>query len=571
MVAIGKQAFVILGALAAAAAAGGQSRPTTMPATAAAPSVRPASVATRPARPARALAGRKQTPLVRLFATCQESVVTVVATRKHTEPATAGVPASRQAEQGAGGAATRPAAVAAGTTRPTPPPTTPPAPAVSKPSVTVVQVERGTGFIIHPDGYLLTSSHELRHGGTIQAELADRTTVPARLIARDDLLDVSLLKIDAGRKLRPLKLGRSADLMVGQDVAVLGNPFSFGISLGAGIVTGLDRSSRTDFTLLSGAIQTDAGINPGISGGPLLDMDGAVVGIATSQRRDADGIGFAVAIDDIRAAFAELVGAEMRQGFVLGLTVDMAAERAKVSAVLPGGPAAAAGVRAGDEVLAVGSAPVADGVEFHLALIGRSAGEKLALTLQRDGQVIPPVTVTLGRRPFAPALPAEAAAGLAGGLQCEHYHGHWQRLPDLARLKGATRTIVPDFTLGTHRGGEGFALEFTGLVRVPADGAYTFYADSDDGSRLYVDDQLVADNDGLHAAREKHGLLRLQAGYHPIRLTYFNAVGEEELRISYEGPGLTKQPIPPAALFHKPPAPPTTSTGPATAAEGGGK
>ncbi len=417
----------------------------------------------------------------------------------------------------------------------------------------VTHTERGSGFVIHPDGYILTVCHGLAKGGRPEIRLHDGRKHRARVIARDVGLDVALLKIDAGRPLKPLKLGHSGDLMVGERAFVLGNPFGFGMTLGAGLVTGLNRSTKTNFAHLTGMIQTDAGINPGMSGGPLVNVFGEAIGVATSRKDEADGIGLATAIDSVRAALPDMIAAEGRYGFVLGLKVD-ANDAAAVSEVVPGSPAAAAGARAGDVVVGVGDARIAGGVDFHLALVGLKGGQKLPLKLRRGGKVIE-AAVTLGKvRPLDPAK----VARLAAGIRYKAYRGRWRRLPDFRRLKPVASGTMPTFGLGEHQGMDNFALAFSGYVKVPADGVYAFYLVSDDGSRLHIGEKLVVDHDGLHGAVEKRGFVSLKAGEHAIRAACFEAGGDEALKVFYEGPGIGKREIPADVLFHKKPPAPST-------------
>jgi hypothetical protein len=325
------------------------------------------------------------------------------------------------------------------------------------------------------------------------------------------------------------------------------------------VVTGLNRGTKTDFTLLKGAIQTNAGINPGASGGPLLNALGEVIGLCVSQKRDGDGIGFAVAADEIRAGFGEMISAEQRFGFVLGLEVAEVGPggAVRVARVVEKTPAAAAGLRQGDEVLAVGGFTIRDIIDFHLALVDRRPGQSLSLKLRRDGRDLD-VAITLGRMPLRPA---ERVEGPAPGLDFAAYRGRWDRLPDFSTLRPAAGGTTREFGLGDWAGRDGFALEFRGYLKAPADGLYLLYLESDDGSRLWVGDQLVVDHDGLHEAGEKRGMVRLRAGLHPIRAAFFDAAGEEAFAVRWEGPGIRKQPTSAAALFR---AAPAAASAPAT-------
>jgi alpha-L-fucosidase len=147
--------------------------------------------------------------------------------------------------------------------------------------------------------------------------------------------------------------------------------------------------------------------------------------------------------------------------------------------------------------------------------------------------------------------PAVAVAQGKPGLAVAYYGGAWSDLPDFATLKPKSRTIQQAIDLSAHPGEERFGLEFGGWVQVPRDGVYAFFIESDDGSRLWIGETLVVDNDGSHGMAEKRGLIALAAGRHPIRVAYFNGTGDSGLKVSFEGPGLAKQVIPASALAHK--------------------
>jgi hypothetical protein len=135
------------------------------------------------------------------------------------------------------------------------------------------------------------------------------------------------------------------------------------------------------------------------------------------------------------------------------------------------------------------------------------------------------------------------------GLAYAYYEGSWRRLPDFAELERVATGVVPRINLSERKRDSHFALRFMGYVEVPTNGTYTFYVNSDDGSRLWIGSDLVVDHDGLHAASEKSGQVILKAGKHPLTVEYFQAGGAQRLEVSYEGPGLAKQPIPPSALW----------------------
>ncbi|MBM4035384.1 MAG: trypsin-like serine protease [Planctomycetes bacterium] len=406
----------------------------------------------------------------------------------------------------------------------------------------------GSGCIIHPAGYVLTNSHMLRFEGRRDAALADGKRCPARVLAEDPANDLALMKIDAGRPLKPLKLGESRKVMMGEPAITIGNPFGISFTVASGIVSGTGRATNTDYAMLTDMIQTDASINPGTSGGPLLNILGEMIGLCTSSKEEAENIGFAIPVDKVRAAFPELVAPEGRYGFVLGLKVAPDGP-ARVTEVAKGSPAEAAGIRTGDVVAAVGKEPVSGVIDYSLALIERRGGEILPISLLRKGRRLT-ATVTLGE---VKRRPADKVAGLLPGVNFQHFRGNWKALPDFDKLKPEASGVSPTFALGAYAGKENFALRFTGYIEAPKDGVYLFSTRSDDGSRLHVGDQLVVDNDGLHATAEKRGFIPLQAGKHPISVTFFQGPGDPELKVFYEGPGLLRKEIPASALFHTPP------------------
>ncbi len=143
----------------------------------------------------------------------------------------------------------------------------------------------------------------------------------------------------------------------------------------------------------------------------------------------------------------------------------------------------------------------------------------------------------------------ENPTGTVAGLNYSYYEGSWNSLPNFSGLAPLKTGTVTNFSLAPRNRNDQFAFRFTGYVQVPADGLYTFYTSSDDGSKLYIGNTLVVNNDGLHAARERAGTIRLRAGKHALTMTYFENSGSEALGVSYAGPGIAKRAIPATALF----------------------
>jgi hypothetical protein len=150
----------------------------------------------------------------------------------------------------------------------------------------------------------------------------------------------------------------------------------------------------------------------------------------------------------------------------------------------------------------------------------------------------------------SPRAPEKAGAGQPG-IRYAYFEGDWDALPNFRVLPKTREGVVPGFQLSPRLRPERIGFEFAGYFRVPADDVYAFYTESDDGSRLYIGDTLVVDNDGLHGSLEKQGTIALAAGLHPIRVLYFNKTGGMGLNVNYASGRIKKQPVPEALLFHR--------------------
>ena len=147
--------------------------------------------------------------------------------------------------------------------------------------------------------------------------------------------------------------------------------------------------------------------------------------------------------------------------------------------------------------------------------------------------------------------PAEQDFVVKPGILVNYYEGEWDKVSDFSKLKPVNDGACSVLDLSSKKRKEYYGFEFAGYIKVPKDGVYAFFVESDDGSKMNIGDVLVVDNDGLHGMTEKRGLIALASGLHPIRVCYFNKTGGEGLTVSYQGPGIAKQPLPEAALFHK--------------------
>jgi S1-C subfamily serine protease len=273
----------------------------------------------------------------------------------------------------------------------------------------------GSGFIIDPRGYILTNFHVIEGAQSIEVVLGDRSRYPAKFIGADQRNDVALIKIDPkGKKLVALTLGDSAALQVGQKVLAIGNPFGFQSTLTTGVVGALGRTVQTSqTTFIDEAIQTDAAINRGNSGGPLINSRGEVIGINSAIYTPSGttaGIGFAIPINTAKGIAHDLMtDGRVHRAFLGVGTLEVSGYLAEaldlpvqegllVETVSKGSPAAAGGLRGGDRIAQAGMQRIYIGGDVIVAIEGQKVSSQLDMNVvlnhKRPGDT---VTVTIYR------------------------------------------------------------------------------------------------------------------------------------------------------------------------------
>jgi serine protease Do len=250
----------------------------------------------------------------------------------------------------------------------------------------------GTGIIFDSRGYILTNSHVVENVEVIQVTLADRRGFVAQPVACDAGSDLAIIKIDADESLPAVDPGVSSDLMPGETVIAVGNAFGYEHTVTSGIISALHREVQVSVSQkYHDLIQTDASINPGNSGGPLLNIDGQMIGINVAVRVGAQGIGFAIPVDEALEIAAGMMTVERIEGLRHGVTGETRAvgdeRQFVVRGVRDGSPAATAGLEPGDVVSAVAQTPVYRRLDFELALLGQPAGRPIELRVARESQL----------------------------------------------------------------------------------------------------------------------------------------------------------------------------------------
>ena len=285
--------------------------------------------------------------------------------------------------------------------------------ATALPSVVTLRVgggATGSGWVYDDAGHVVTNNHVVESAGDdeIVVVLANGEQVTGRVVGQDASYDLAVVEV-TGAELSPLPIGRSAQVVVGDQVIAVGAPLGLDSTVTTGIVSALDRPvtpGAADDQSFINAIQTDAAINPGNSGGPLLDMGGAVIGVNTAIARVPGsglgggqsgniGVGFAIPSDQVATTVEQLIETGTAEHPVIGVYLDSGyqGEGVRVAdegpdgapAVNPGGPAQAAGLRAGDVIVAFEGQPVTEGGELVVKIRSRRVGDTVTLTVRRDG------------------------------------------------------------------------------------------------------------------------------------------------------------------------------------------
>jgi len=259
----------------------------------------------------------------------------------------------------------------------------------------------GSGVIIDSDGYVVTNEHVISRASKIHVNLKDGKTYEGKLVNSDPDNDIAIIKIDADGPLPTARMGTSSDLMIGETVIAIGNPFGFDSSVSVGVVSATNRSIQSsDRDVMKGLVQTDAAINPGNSGGALVNINGELIGINTAIYARAQNIGFAIPVGRVKMIMGQMLDYRTLRRMLVGvdvqeLTADLArqvgakpGDGVLVAGVQDGSPAADAGIKPLDVITEADGRRVSCLFDLRLTVLKHKAGDELRLKLRRGGRTL---------------------------------------------------------------------------------------------------------------------------------------------------------------------------------------
>jgi len=252
----------------------------------------------------------------------------------------------------------------------------------------------GSGVVVHKDGYIVTNDHVIEGAKRIKVVFSDGREYVAKLINGDEAKDLAVLAIDADDELPFTTLGKSDDLMIGETVIAIGNPYGYANTVTSGVVSAVGRDIQvTQGFWLRGLIQTDAPINPGNSGGPLLNVNSELIGINTAIRAEAQNIGFAIPVDTLVDNLRQMLMPEKLRRVRLGLVVGRPKTVGRftgleVDSVGQDSPAEKSGISTGDIITSVDGKKISGVIDFYISMMDKEIGEPIEVEYVKSGAVV---------------------------------------------------------------------------------------------------------------------------------------------------------------------------------------
>ena len=428
------------------------------------------------------------------------------------------------------------------------------------------QMVAGSGAIIHPDGFVLTNNHVLpvNQGFALlgSALPSEQQRLEYVVVGRNPERDIAIVKLKGNGPYPTIPLGRSNDLLNGESVIVAGNPGGRGLVFSSGIIsarmvlagmpnafvmTHYKNSRRPKF------IQFDAASNGGNSGGPLINLEGRQIGIVSAKVYQEQNVGFAIPIDDVFELIEGICEPELICRKSLGITLNLKTPVAEIASVAPDSAAATAGLKRGDQIRSLNGRTVRNKIDWYLLLRSMlSSTDTLAISVDRAEER---QNVQLIPTPLPPTRGVDVQENeLELGLRYRVFEGQFSLVPDFTKLDANGEGVLTNVNLeGVKRTRNDFyAVEASGFLKAPADGLYRIVVVSDDGSNLYLHDELLIDNDGNHAPQGVGKLVYLKAGFHPLRLGYFQGNGGSEMQLLVEQLGHEQKQAAGDMVWHRP-------------------
>jgi len=314
----------------------------------------------------------------------------------------------------------------------------------------------GSGVIIDGNrGFILTNAHVITRAGTITVTLKDEREFNAQIVGADPDSDLAVLKIESPGSLPDIQMSRSDDLLIGETVIAIGNPFGFSHTVSTGVISAVNRSVRTEARTFHDFIQIDAPINPGNSGGPLLNINGDLIGINTAIYANARGIGFAIPINKARRIVSDLIAyGEVIQAWIGLLVQDLNRELVEyykiptgkgviVESVARRGPADQAGIKSGDIIMKINNRPVPSNSAFQDIMRGVAAGQSIQVHLKRRDKF-------MTTKVNATVFPPEQALALAERLLGVGVANLDRKTRRKYRVVADSGVLITDLRTGTY-------------------------------------------------------------------------------------------------------------------------